>query len=252
MVRKGDTLIEVTLAVGIFSMVAVSVVTVLGNDTSDAQTALETTLAREEINTQAEALRFIQSSYISGKDNVDEISQNYSDLWKEITGKAVNAEDDLDDKAIARYVNFSPSSCAELYSGDNEQISKGFVINPRALSNGIETYENIKESVVSNSEASKPLSQTITYPRLLFNSDTSSTLINSDIGRQVQKAEGIYVIAVKDANTTTINGEDKSAFYDFYIRTCWYATNGDQPLTVSTVVRLYDPEALPTIIKPKI
>ena len=73
--KRGDTLIEVMLAVGIFSMVAVAVVAVMSGGTSSAQTALETTLAREEINTQAEALRFIQSSYIAEKDNENGIEK---------------------------------------------------------------------------------------------------------------------------------------------------------------------------------
>ena len=69
--KRGDTLIEVMLAVGIFSMVAVAVVAVMSGGTSSAQTALETTLTREAIDAQAEALRFIQSSYIAEKDNVN-------------------------------------------------------------------------------------------------------------------------------------------------------------------------------------
>ena len=69
MVKKGDTLIEVLLAVGIFSMIAISVVAVMSGGTSSAQTARETTLAREAIDAQAEALRFIQTAYISDRDS---------------------------------------------------------------------------------------------------------------------------------------------------------------------------------------
>lgn len=256
MVKKGDTLIEVTLAVGIFSMVAVSIVTVLSNDTSDAQTALETTLAREEINTQAEVLRFIQSAYIAGRDSTDDTSKLYNNLWKEITGRAVNTGDyDISDEELASYTNYSPISCAELYD-DNSQVSKGFVINPRILSSGINNPEDIEKIVISNKEiqSEPPLIQAVTYPRLIYDGDTNASLVseNNNTNNLLNKAEGIYIIAVKDAKTTQINGEDTAAFYDFYIRTCWYASNADQPLTVSTVIRLYDPEALPAIIvKPK-
>ena len=79
---KGDTLIEVTLAIGIFSMVAVAIVSVMNSSTSGAQTALESTLTREEIDAQAEALRFIQSSYIAKKDDTD---GKFAQLWKLIT-----------------------------------------------------------------------------------------------------------------------------------------------------------------------
>ena len=86
--KRGDTLIEVMLAVGIFSMVAVAVVAVMSGGTSSAQTALETTLTREAIDAQAEALRFIQSSYIAEKDNTADAS--YAKLWRAITGNALD------------------------------------------------------------------------------------------------------------------------------------------------------------------
>jgi type II secretory pathway pseudopilin PulG len=69
MVKRGDTLIEVTLAVGIFSMIAVAVVATMSSGTTNAQTALETTLARAEIDAQAEALRFIQTSASANKND---------------------------------------------------------------------------------------------------------------------------------------------------------------------------------------
>ena len=87
MVKKGDTLIEVLLAVGIFSMIAISVVAVMSGGTSSAQTALETTLAREEIDAQAEALRYIHSSYINDK-NSDDANLPTVSLWRTITSNA--------------------------------------------------------------------------------------------------------------------------------------------------------------------
>ena len=41
--RKGDTLIEVAFAIGIFSLVAITVVAVISASTSAAQASLETT-----------------------------------------------------------------------------------------------------------------------------------------------------------------------------------------------------------------
>ena len=63
--RIGDTLVEVALAIGIFSMVAISVVAVVSGSSSGAQSSLETTVTREQIDAQAEALRFIHNSYIA-------------------------------------------------------------------------------------------------------------------------------------------------------------------------------------------
>ncbi len=233
--RVGDTLIEVTLAVGVFSMVAIAAVTVLSNGTSDAQTALETTLAREEIDTQAEALRFIQNAYIADKDNVesnDKKTNQYVNLWKSITSRAV--VDDIDGA-----IKYSPADCSELY-GEDSQTAKyhGFVINPRTLSK----TDDFDKALSTN------LAPTTTYPRLLFSGN--DTGLYGSLGDDLISAEGIYVIGVKDASSTKIidskNGTE-SAFYDFYIRTCWYASNNDRPVTISTVIRLYDPDALSDI-----
>ena len=66
--KKGDTLVEVSLAIGIFSMVAIAAVSVINGSTNGAQASLESTITREEIDGQAEALRFIQSAYVAGGD----------------------------------------------------------------------------------------------------------------------------------------------------------------------------------------
>ena len=54
--RKGDTLIEVAIAIAVFSLVAIGVVSVVNGSTSSTQSALEVTVSREEIDAQAEAL----------------------------------------------------------------------------------------------------------------------------------------------------------------------------------------------------
>lgn len=93
MVKKGDTLIEVTLAVGIFSMIAIAVVSVLSSSTSGAQTALESTLTREEIDAQAEALRFIQNSAVNG-------DSRYKKLWDAIVGNVYTLKNNDRDNAV--------------------------------------------------------------------------------------------------------------------------------------------------------
>ena len=74
MIKKGDTLIEVCIAIGIFSLVAIGVASVMSSGTAGSQTALETTITRKEIDAQGDALRFIHESYISGKNSADDNS----------------------------------------------------------------------------------------------------------------------------------------------------------------------------------
>lgn len=231
--KRGDTLIEVMLAVGIFSMVAVAVVAVMSGGTSGAQTALETTLTREEIDAQAEALRFIQSSYIAEKDDKD---GRFAKLWEAITEKAHNNEAPAMD-FNSGLTTYSPSNCDELYnSNKGEAKTQGFVIDTRKL--GTFNEDEINGVIVSEDKLFEPAS---TYPRLIYND--SNSLVNTDQGDTLQSVQGIYIIAIKDPNNTSIvnKGDKTSAYYDFYIRTCWYGTGDKTPSTISTVMRLYDP-----------
>lgn len=227
--KRGDTLIEVMLAVGIFSMVAIAVVAVMSGGTSSAQTALETTLAREEIDAQAEALRFIQSSYIAEKDNEN---GKFAQLWKNITtsSNVVIGNDNI--SAVAQY---SPSDCAALYDDDDGQAKKyGFIINTHAL--GSDNPSSALVWAAANTDLFSPAS---TYPRLIYTNEDASLTASGDT---LNKAEGIYIIAVKDPGTQIVGKDTKtSAYYDFYIRTCWYGTGDQSPSTISTVMRLYDP-----------
>ncbi|HCR56001.1 TPA: hypothetical protein DIV49_03435 [Candidatus Saccharibacteria bacterium] len=72
---RGDTLIEVLLAVTIFSMLAVGVITVMNQGTHAAQRALEITLVRQQIDAQAEALRAAQQTAVTDPT-----------VWNDITG----------------------------------------------------------------------------------------------------------------------------------------------------------------------
>ncbi|MBP9667754.1 hypothetical protein KBD87_03025 [Candidatus Saccharibacteria bacterium] len=60
---RGDTIIEVLLAITIFSMVAVASITLMNQGTSASQRALEITLVRQQIDAQAESLRAAHQAY---------------------------------------------------------------------------------------------------------------------------------------------------------------------------------------------
>ena len=234
--RLGDTLVEVTLAVGIFSMVAVAVVSVVNGSTSDAQTALETTVAREEIDAQAEALRFIHDSYVAGSDmGTDASATRYTDLWRKITANANAPRPDI--------LEYNPSDCRSLYDGSNKLVAqqKAFIINPRRMSSG--------DPIILSKNNPNIFQAASTYPRIVYNDSVESLLEDENANKNAQRVEGIYIVGVKDSNTTNVvadktHSSAKSAYYDFYIRTCWYGPGAERPSTISTVIRLYDPDAI--------
>ncbi len=254
--KKGDTLVEVTLAVGIFSLVAIAVVAVMNGGIAGAQTSLETTLAREEIDTQAEALRFIQTSAAADETSAD---QRYYRLWQEIIDEAYDTSTGWTAEDQAALLQFSPSTCNEAYDENNLGYRKGFVINPRMLgkygdAKSLSAAKNLINSVYiskddTNSDGSKKLIPATTYPRLVFGgsvNEWSGDLLENNLQDNLYHAEGIYVVAVRDPETTNFasENEDVAAYYDFYIRTCWYGTDANRPTTISTVIRLYDPNAI--------
>lgn len=237
--RAGDTLIEVTLAVGIFSMIAIGIVAVMSGGTSSAQTSLETTLTREEIDAQAEALRFIQASYIADMGSAD---TRYQNLWKEITSNSIDLSK-INNPESESILQYSPSSCDEVYNPNNWWSEKPFIINTRAL--GLDDSQDIVVSRKNNNDIFQPAS---IYPRLVYeknNETEEDNLVTDTSNNKLFRAEGIYIIGVKDPESTNstnnFGSERSSAYYDFYIRTCWYGSNANEPSIVSTVIRLFDP-----------
>ena len=236
MIKKGDTLIEVTMAVGIFSMIAIAIASVMSGGTAGAQTALETTLAREEIDAQAEALRFIHTAYTIDRGSTND---KFPKLWQEITERAVDANTNNVNEQLLQY---NPSQCDDLYSKEGEATNFGFVLDLAQLGNfsgSDDMVEIIKRN--DSTTGTTNLSTTTTYPRLVY--DNQPTALIDTSSQNFYRAEGIYIIAVKDINDT-FNGtrNEGGAFYDFYIRTCWYGSNANEPTTISTVIRLYEPQ----------
>jgi len=241
--RKGDTLIEVALATGIFSLVAITVVSVVNGSTSSIQSALEVTVTREEIDAQAEALRFIHNAALVGDDSgtSTSISTNtkYRELWNAITSLATS-----NDTALV----YNPKTCNELYADNAQDLkSRGaFVLNTRKMDTA-----NVSDIVYSASNYSGQFKPASTYPRVIHASydESVDSLYNQGEGTGFYRAEGIFIVPFKDKGSKVVTGsssslQNKAAYYDFYIRTCWYGPGADKPSTISTVVRLYDPDVI--------
>ncbi|MDR2336990.1 MAG: type II secretion system GspH family protein, partial [Candidatus Nomurabacteria bacterium] len=82
--KRGDTVIEVIFATTVFGLIAVISISLMNSGISTAQTAVELTLARNEIDAQAEALRFIQNGFAAERENAAKTWQ-FDDLWDNLT-----------------------------------------------------------------------------------------------------------------------------------------------------------------------
>lgn len=250
---KGDTLVEVALAIGIFSMVAITVVSVTAASTSGAQSALETTITREELDAQAEALRFIHDSYVSGSQSKKITENNYATLWNKIKERAVPED------STSAVLDYNPETCSSLYNANgflnaNATGPNPFMINTRELGNP----NNVDKIIVATkpSDPSGVFYEPTTYPRVVYGNTIHGTDYDGDdlfsqvtsSYTTVRRVEGIFVTVVSGKSQIVSGGgtvvNEKPAYYDFYIRSCWMPVGSDRASTISTVVRLYDPAVI--------
>jgi len=259
--KRGDTIIEVMIAFTIFSLVIVLSVLTMNSGLAAGERSLEAVTARNELNAQAEALRFIYSSYVSELTlpecglglPADTPCQKYNKLWQKIKNNAVSPSD--------YDIPYPLSTCDEVYnpsagsSSNLLQKNNAFVINPRKLvasatvtdANQLTSaYFSINDSTnrngttVSNSSIFKtpPLNARMLYAKPSFSDDTSEYLSSSGLNQytEISAVEGIWVVAVKGDNTL------EPPYYDFYIETCWYGSDTSAPSSLDTIIRLYNSE----------
>lgn len=259
--KRGDTIIEAMFAFAVFSLVSIITVSMMNLGIAASERSLELTTVRNELNAQAEALRFIHNSFVSelslpecGADNGSNSAsasgncQQYRKLWTAITEKArVSASVGGDD---SMNIEYPLSSCNVVYeagtSGKNLlERNNAFVINVRNLRPA--SYKAEVPASQSISWASTPdlFSEASLNARIIYSngSQDSSNQLNSAQGleeyRDIKKVEGIWVVGVKGPNSD--NGQPQ--YYDFYVETCWYGANNSTPTSLDSVIRLYNPEA---------
>lgn len=264
--RRGDTIIEVMFAIVIFCFVAVLSISMMDLGLANGESALELVTARNELNAQAEALRFIHSSYISEKTlptctpqmiSAGEKCQQYDQLWQTIVSNAIPPEQAQSSGLtnLAEAVSVSPDpnlgnarGCAKVYqTGSNGRnllsANNAFILNTRNLSSRNNSNRiDISQSYISAVNQSSKFRETPLNARLIFSSSSTFATDSTDeltdqtiIYNQLASAEGIWAIAVKNDKTAP-------TYYDFYIETCWYAPNSLTPTAIDTVIRLYNPE----------
>jgi type II secretory pathway pseudopilin PulG len=202
--EHGDTIIEVLFAFAVFAMVVVGSLTIMNQGTATAQRALEVTLVRQQIDAQAEAIRYIHQSYVAAYQQGVAPSGTAAE-WIKMTNKATGKGAD----SASDFGQTNEGSCPTGVPGQ-----KPFILDARTA-----TVWNATPSMNPVEGASLP-----PFSQVIYNTDSS---INS--------AYGIWVEAVPSPGT---NGP---GFVDFHIRACWSAAGSNTAATLGTIVRLYEP-----------
>src|SRR3989338_357897 len=201
--ESGDTIVEVLFAVTIFSLVAVSGLSIMNQGLGMAQRSLEIGLVRQQIDMQADALRYLNNAYVSdyGKRGAP------TEMWQQtIAAHAVNKAQDYSAMINDEKCQLPSTSGAVTIVGSD---GSPFVLDISKL---------------SSSPGAAVTGDAATYAQVLT------------LDEGVAVGEGLWIQAVKSPSS-----EDRPGFYDFHIRACWRSPGQVMPLTLGTIVRLYEP-----------
>lgn len=203
--ERGDTLIEVLFAITVFSLIVVSTLTLMNQGIAASQRSLEITLVRQQVDGQAETLRFLHDSYVQGY---------YSGIVFDTTDAVTTPAEEYY-KVLRQVRTLDADSVSELGSTNCGTPPDGsFVFNAR------------KATALTNSTIFK---QPGTYAQAVYASD--STLTGS---------EGLWIEGVMSGDSADVN-QGNTGYVDFHIRACWPAPGMEEPMNIGTIVRLYEP-----------
>lgn len=204
--ERGDTLIEVLFAVSVFAMIAVGALTIMNQGTATAQRSLEITLVRQQMHAQAEALRYVHAAYVTSYQAGSTNLTGPAAEWAKIRSTyAVGAASKYGEVASDK------SSCLATVPG-----TAPFVMNARTA----KIADEGPMMVAREGESMPPFAQ-VAY-------DPANPLA-------IKQAYGLWIEADP-------RGREESAGYiDFHIRACWESPGAGLPMTLGTIVRLYDP-----------
>jgi type II secretory pathway pseudopilin PulG len=199
--RRGDTVIEVILAITVFSVIAVGAIAIMNQGINSAQRSLEITQVRQQIDAQAEALRYIHQTYINSIS--EDREAHVPGVWEalQLRGAA----------GVSNFGADGSATCPAIASPG------AFVLNARTAS--IDVHPPISMSATPGPDETPP-----PYAQLIYGEDRVY-------------AYGIWIEAKRNdgANSGGIG------FIDFHIRACWEDPGNNPAITLGTIVRLYDP-----------
>lgn len=200
--QAGDTLIEVLFAITTFSLVVVTSLAIMNQGTAASMRSLQITLVRQEIDSQAETLRFLSGAYVAAY----------------YPGYAPNLADAATSPAEEYYKIVANSTTDSVSRFGGENVNACPVAPPTSF---------ILNTRTARYQAYNPAKMTVAdaFSEVTYNSDAS-----------INKSGGIWIEAAKSITNPGVPG-----YIDYHIRACWMATGSNMPTNIGTIVRLYEP-----------
>ncbi len=135
--QRGDTLIEVLFAVTVFSLVAVGALTIMNSSMETAQRSLEISLVREQMDAQAEAIRYIHDAYVAAYPNP--VAGQTSGEWANIVANQV--------PQASTFGTCTPPSKAFIVNTDTVKVEAR-----SAITSNVQTYAQLRLTPSVSSE----------------------------------------------------------------------------------------------------
>lgn len=85
--KRGDTIVEVVLAISIFSIVAIGAQSLMNKSLSTTMGDFEVSLVRNEIDSQANSLRFLHNAYITAPASTGAAAE-----WKKVINYVISGK----------------------------------------------------------------------------------------------------------------------------------------------------------------
>lgn len=210
--QRGDTLIEVLFAVSVFSFVVVGSLAIMNQGTAASQRSVEITLVRQQIDAQAETLRFMHDSYVAmyqtgitfdtaNRDTSGNLITSPAEEWYLLRQHIATANLSVDD--------YDNSSCP------TTPLPGSFAVDPRNV-------------------------LFVSSPSLLQTAGASFAQTAYNTNGTIAGVRGMWIRAISSPSSTD-QGETNTGYVDFHIRACWDSSGLPLPMTLGTIVRLYEP-----------
>ena len=208
--QQGDTIVEVLFAISVFSLVVVGALSLMNQGSAAANRALDITLVRQQIDAQAETLRYMHDEYVS---------VYHADLTFDTTDDQTSPAEEWHKMLIhIKTINAQQASSLSVgqfcpYPPDGNLPVGSFIINPRTT------------GFINDSSFFQPATS---YPQVKTRTDST-----------IDRAEGIWIEAIRSADSAD-PAQANIGYIDFHIRACWDSAGLPVPMTLGTIVRLYE------------
>lgn len=201
---RADSIIEVMIAIAIFGLVAISALSIMSGGLAQTQRTMESTLVRQEMDSQAATLRFLHTAFITSYTPGSKPSASTpAGQWY----------------SLVEYIKASGVKSASTFGPTESGTCPGAPVGSFIL--------NAKKATIVTASANL-------IPATL------QSKVNYDMANELISSEGLWVEGVRSV-TSSDTSQSQIGFIDFHIRACWDSVGQAAPMTLGTIVRLYDP-----------